>query len=116
MFKLPVTSWKSFTVSPHLVDPLSYTTEAFTNSVWNSCAVILPNTTASPVTVSEPVMIALPFISNGAFIFDVAVFLIPTYPLTGLNKKSGAPACKLELAYCTDPLIDLLPVACRGIW
>jgi hypothetical protein len=40
-------------------------------------------------------MIALPLISKGALILDVAVFLIPTYPLAGLNRKSGAPYCKL---------------------
>ena len=51
-FKLPVKSWLSSEVSPNFVEPLSNNIEALTNSVWNSCAVIVPVTVKSPVNVS----------------------------------------------------------------
>lgn len=58
--------------------------EAETNSVWNSCAVILPVTIASPLTTNLAEGDTVP---------------IPTFPVVWSYTKSTAPAV-------TDPLLN----------
>ena len=62
--KLPVKLWVSSIVSPNLVEPLSNIIDAETNSVLNSCAVIVPPTVALPWTVMFPVVVVEPVITK----------------------------------------------------
>ena len=80
MFKLPVKLCVSSMVSPNCVEPLEKTIEAEVNDVWNSCAVSVPVTVASPNIVKSPVVVKEPVISTLPLI-PVEVYFVVDVPI-----------------------------------